>query len=50
MGNTPDPTKKIDRPTNEKPPIKKPSVHDLPTPDKTTEVVKGGLPGLPMKS
>ena len=44
MGSTPDPTKKTDRPNDEKQPIKKPPMKDLPAPDKTGEAVKGGKP------
>ena len=45
MASTPDPTtKKTDTPKGDNRPPKKPPMKDLPTPDKTGEAVKGGLP------
>ena len=41
---TPDPTKKTDKPVDQKQPIKKPAVNDLRSPDKTGDAVKGGRP------
>ena len=45
MASTPDPaTKKTDTPKSDNRPPKQPPMKDLPTPDKTGEAVKGGLP------